>query len=133
MTPKPIITPRGTVSVNKAGKAELKWNTTFKDTWTKKFTKVQIYIDSEVLRLSEPYIPLKTGMLILSGILATRPGEGRVGWIAPYARKQYYMKRPVGTPTGPLRGPYWFFRMKATHLPAIYNGAKKIMKQESGQ
>jgi len=71
-------------------------------------------------------------MMILSGILATVPGEGKVGWIAPYSRYQYYLKRPVGTPTGPLRGPYWFARMKAAHGKSILQGAKRIMNGLAG-
>ena len=36
--------------------------------------RVQQFVDSEVLRLTAPYIPFKTGMLIKSGTLGTVVG-----------------------------------------------------------
>lgn len=123
---KKIETPRGVVVVGKGGKAKLEWNTNFGRKWTKRYSEAQVFVDSEVLRLSEPYTPLLTGMLIKSGTLGTEIGSGTVQWIAPYSRKQYYLKRKVGTQTGPLRGPFWFARMKVVHVNQIIAGAKKI-------
>jgi hypothetical protein len=124
---KPIIeTPRGKVIVGEDGKAVLEWNTNFQPKHQKQFTEAQMFVDSEVLRLSEPYTPLKTSMMIKSGTLGTEIGSGMVQWIAPYSRRQYYMKRKVGTQTGPLRGPYWFERMKKVWGSAIIKGAKEI-------
>ena len=40
--------------------------------------KVQQYIDSEVLRLNEPFVPKDTGELIQSGIKNTEIGSGEV-------------------------------------------------------
>ena len=34
--------------------------------------KAQKFVDSEVLRKSDPYVPLKTGMLRDSGVLGTK-------------------------------------------------------------
>ena len=56
----------------------------------KRLQPVQKYVDSEILRKCDPYIPFKTGMLRDSGILGTKVGSGRIRWLAPYARKQYY-------------------------------------------
>ena len=123
-----IKTPRGSVSIGPNGKAQLVWNTNVGPKWTRRFNKAQVFVDSEVLRLSEPYIPLLTGMLIKSGILGTEPGSGKVKWIAPYAKAQYYSKRKPGSMTGPLRGPYWFRRMKEVHWKKIVDGAKRLMK-----
>lgn len=123
-----IKTPRGSVVVGPNGKAQLVWNTNVGPKWTRRFNKAQVFVDSEVLRLSEPYIPLLTGMLIKSGILGTEPGSGKVKWIAPYAKAQYYSKRKPGSMTGPLRGPYWFRRMKEVHWKKIVDGAKRLMK-----
>jgi hypothetical protein len=133
MTQQDIVTPRGTIKVGPNGKAGLEWNTNFAPKWGKKFKAVQVYVDSEVLRLSEPMVPLRTGMLVMSGILGTVPGEGKVKYIAPYAKAQYYSKRSIGSQTGPLRGPYWFQRMKETFKGVILAGAKKIMKNEAGK
>lgn len=91
--------------------------------------KVQKYIDSEVLRLSEPYVPKLTGALIKSGTTQTKIGTGRVVYKTPYARRQYYEnagRGKEGTSNGGRRGKYWFERMKANHLEGILNGAAKI-------
>lgn len=124
---KPIIeTPRGAVVVNDAGRAELRWNTNFRPKWQANYSAAQVFVDSEVLRLSEPYIPLLTGALIKSGQLGTDVGSGTVAWIVPYARRQYYSARRPGSQTGPLRGPFWFERMKASFKNQIVSGARKI-------
>mgnify|MGYP000982425627 FL=1 len=122
-----IETPRGAVVLNAEGKAELKWNTNFGSKKTEQFTTAQKFIDSEVLRYSEPFIPLLTGTLIKTGILGTVIGSGTVSWIAPYAKRQYYRGRRPGTQqAGPLRGRFWFERMKAVRGETIVKGAKKI-------
>jgi len=124
--PEPIKTPRGAVFVNSGSKAELKWNTNFSRKWNGQYTRAQRFVDSEILRLSEPFVPLQTGMLIKSGILGTDVGSGKVQWIAPYARAQYYGKRKPGSETGPLRGPQWFERMKAQYKQVILDGARRL-------
>ena len=121
-----ITTSRGSIKTNKYGKAELTWNVGFQPKWQKQYTKAQKFVDSEILRLSEPYTPLLTGTLIKSGILGTEVGSGTIKWIAPYARTQYYLTKQPGSATGPLRGPYWFERMKQAHGPKILEGAKQL-------
>jgi hypothetical protein len=124
---KPVIkTPRGTVFIAKNGKAVLEWNTNFRPKWQRRYSAAQKFVDSEVLRRSEKYTPLLTSMLIKSGTLGTAIGSGLVQWIAPYARRQYYSPRAPGSQTGPLRGPFWFARMKAVSGRSIISGAKKI-------
>lgn len=123
----PVIeTPRGEIFLNKKGtKAKLVWNTNFQPKWQESYSRAQKFVDSEVLRLSEPYIPLQTGMLVKSGILGTEIGSGMVEWIAPYAKPQYYSPRKPGSETGPLRGPHWFERMKAVERRNIIDGARR--------
>jgi len=123
-----IKTPRGSVVIGPNGKAELMWNTNFAPRWSRRFNKAQVFVDSEVLRLSEPYTPLLTGMLIKSATLGTEVGSGKVKWIAPYSRAQYYSKRKPGSQTGPQRGPYWFRRMKEVYWKKIVDGAKRLMQ-----
>lgn len=125
MTAPKIITPRGMIYQTANAKAKLEWNTTFQR-WQRNYSAAQSFVDSEVLRLSEPYIPLLTSMLIKSGILGTFIGSGLVQWIAPYAKAQYYSKRKPGRQTGPLRGPLWFERMKAVNRNRIVGGARRI-------
>ena len=133
MARKPIRieTPRGVVYHDENMKAVLEWNTNFQPKWQKRYSEAQKFVDSEVLRLCEPYTPLLTGMLIKSGTLGTDIGSGTVQWIAPYARYQYYLKRKTKSETGPLRGSLWFERMKATHKRKILSGARRIMRGES--
>ena len=134
-----ITTPRGCVYHTKSGKAVLKWNPDFSRKWNNKYTNAQKFVDSEVLRLSDKYIPFKTGFLKKSGILGTDIGSGTVEWIAPYARYLYYGKVMVGKAPkkvtdidlvyigGPQRGSFWFERMKIDHKQEIINGAKRRM------
>jgi hypothetical protein len=121
-----IETPRGTIIVNSKGEAELKWSTTFRQKWQKRYSAAQEHVDHEVLRLSEQYVPKRTGMLILSGVLGTFVGSGEVAWIAPYAKAQYYSSRKPGSQKGPLRGPYWFQRGKAVWGRKLIADARRI-------
>ncbi|MDD2921471.1 MAG: hypothetical protein PHQ36_04225 [Anaerolineales bacterium] len=125
MTKPRIDTPRGSVFIGKNGKAKLEFNTNFQRKWQGNYSAAQAFVDSEVLRLSEPFTPLLTSMLIKSGILGTDIGSGTVEWIAPYAKAQYYRPR-IGTQTGALRGGFWFERMKAIHRNRIIEGARRI-------
>lgn len=123
-----IETPRGQVVriKNKAGNvsAQLTWNEGFGPEKTRDFFDAQKYVDSEVLRLDAPYMPIQTGMLIKSGQLGTVLGEGEVNYIAPYAGKQYETRQ--SRPYDLHRGGKWFERMKADHKDAILRGAAEI-------
>ena len=120
-----IQTPRGCISTvqTKNGKitARLEWNPGFGPEMSGKLNKAQVFVDSEVLRYSDPYVPMDTGMLKQSGILGTELGSGEVIYNAPYAKKQYYSNRGNG-----MRGKLWFERMKADHKDDILRGAAKI-------
>jgi hypothetical protein len=122
-----IETPRGKVVVSPNGKAALIWSPRLAPKWTRRYSRAQMFVDSEVLRLSEPFTPLLTGTLVRTGILGTDIGSGKVSWIAPYAKRQYYFGRSPGvSQTGPLRGRFWFERMKEVHGQTIVAGAQKI-------
>lgn len=127
-----IETPRGEIIPGKGGKARLVWNTNFQKKWQRQYSAAQKFVDSEVLRLSEPYTPLRTGMLVKSGTLGTDVGSGKVEWIAPYSRSQYYSVRKPGSQTGPNRGPFWFSRMKAVYKDQIVSGARRIAGRGTG-
>lgn len=103
----------------------------FKKNTENNFNKAQKFIDSEVIRLSDPYVPFRTGMLKKSGISGTVIGSGVVEYIAPYAKPQYYTnagrgKEGMNKTTGVkgLRGSYFFERMKADHKGEIEKKAK---------
>lgn len=86
---------------------------------------VQMFIDNEVLRQCNPYVPKDTGELIRSGTAHTKIGSGEVKYRTPYARRWYY--RPAQFTGAPKRGNYWFERMKQNGgLESILKGAKRI-------
>lgn len=127
MTEGPIIkTPRGQIFLDQKGLARLEFNTNFHFRFQRQYTEAQKFLDNEILRQSEPYIPLLTGTLIKTGWLGTDLGSGRVEWIAPYARAQYYSPRKPGSTTGKLRGPFWFERMKKIKGKSMVANARKI-------
>lgn len=112
---------------------------------------VQKFIDSEVIRLMEPYIPMRDGMLVDAATISTVIGSGLVQQNAPHAGFQYYGKVMVGEETGspfarkgekkvvtdkdlvhdksrhPQAGPFWFERMKADKKEQILRGARKVV------
>lgn len=93
--------------------------------------RVQKYIDSECLRLSDPYTPKDNGLLIDSGTINTKIGQGQLIWDTPYARRWYYM--PASFQGAPMRGNYWFDRMKKSGgTRKLINGVNAIMKQGGG-
>lgn len=131
--PHIIKTPRGSIIVNAAGKAELKWNPGFGQAYTRKFGKTQMFIDEKVLRGMEPYTPLRTGMLIKSARLGTTIGSGLIRYLAPYARAQYYGGRLAGSSTtGGLRGRLWFSRWKAEKKDSLMRSVRSFMRSQSG-
>lgn len=81
--------------------------------------RVQQYIDRAVMDFCEPYVPFDTGALKESPRTCSPPGEGRVVYGVPYARRQYFENKGDGG----LRGARWFDRMKADRLGEIVEGA----------
>lgn len=89
----------------------------------RQFQKAQKYVDSEVLRRAEPYVPKDTGRLRRSGYEGTKIGSGTVQYTAPYARIRYFKGRGHG-----LQGKFWFSRMKSDNKKKILDGAKENFK-----
>lgn len=124
MSIEPIRTPRGEVIVVDGTRAELRWFPGMANRWNDRYSAAQQMLDSEILRRTTPYVPLRTSMLIKSGILGTVVGSGEVAWIAPYARKQYY--DTAGTRTyDAKRGGHWFARMMAAEGPALIASVRR--------
>lgn len=91
--------------------------------------KVQKFIDSEVIRCMDSFVPFCSGTLKDSAILGTVIGSGRVKYTAPYARRNYYENAgwgDEGIQRGGRRGRKWFERMKPIYLNKILNGAVKL-------
>lgn len=110
--------------------AKFKWHPGFQAKWDRRLNSAQVWLDNEILKDSDPYVPLRTGTLRNSGTLGTRIGAGQIQYIAPYARRQYYLGRlPGESKTGPLKGRYWFERSKAVNKGKWVRGVKQIMKK----
>lgn len=106
--------------------------------------RIQQYIDHETLRLMAPFTPLNSGTLQRS----VYAENGEIVYTVPYAKFLYYGKAMISPSTGstwarsgeeklltqrslhfkgaPLRGSYWFLRMKAQYSEKILKGAGKL-------
>lgn len=126
-TPKGKLYTHVTASGNNVGQvvAKIEWDPNFGPKRTQHFSRAQKYVDSEILRLSTPFMPIRTGTLIKSGQLGTVIGSGEVRWVAPYAGGQYYNTSKTRT-YDPHRGAFWFERMKAVYKNQIVAGAKRM-------
>ena len=91
--------------------------------------KVQRYIDTEVVRLSDKFVPMRTGTL--KKALGTVYGSGKVKYNVPYAKNQYYHNTghgKGGTENGGTRGRFWFVRMKAAYGKNLAQKVKDLAK-----
>lgn len=94
--------------------------------------RVQQFIDSEVLRLTDKYVPMDIGNLKNSGTRHTIVGSGEVRYRTPYARNMYYGDSYTFQ-GAPMRGARWFERSKADNKDAILRGASRIAGSEVGR
>lgn len=73
---------------------------------------VQAFVDSEIIRLADPYVPFRTGALKDSALINTVIGQGEIVYATPYAKRMYY--HPEYDFNGaPMRGAHWVERMWA--------------------
>lgn len=99
--------------------------------------RVQQFIDSEVLRLTDPYVPMDLaagasgGTLKRSGTQHTKIGSGKAIYRTPYARRLYYNPQ-YNFQGAPMRGGQWFSRMKGDHKDNILRGAAKLAGGRDG-
>lgn len=110
--------PNTTITAKANGvsvKATLKFNSSMPKQRTAQLQRAQAMLDSEVMRVMEPYMPLDTGMMIASMQTATHPGSGEIHVNTPYAAKVNYVTGIMGK-NGPNRGRRFFDRMKADKL-----------------
>lgn len=120
-----IKTPKAQTIVNGSLGATLQWKPEFGSKMSGKFQEAQNYIDHECLQYCEYFIPKDTGALIQSGTIHTQIGSGEVIYRTVYARRWYY--RPASFQEAPIRGNYWFHRMKRSYKKRILTGAGKIL------
>lgn len=100
--------------------------------------KVQKYFASEVVRLSDPYVPMQQGMLKNQRTIA--PDGSEIVYTQPYAHYQYYGEVMAGRApkqyTGrkltyngaPMRGARWTERMLADKQHEIEKNIENYIK-----
>lgn len=98
--------------------------------FNKKYSAAQKFLDSEVLRDSAPYVPMRTGNLMRSGDAGTNIGSGRVEYNAPYSRRMYYgVGFNFSKDKHPQACAQWFEKAKSLKKDAWIKGVNKIMKE----
>lgn len=117
-----IQTPRGAIYTTKTKNgtvtAKLEWTPGYAQKKAKDFTKAQEFVDSECIRYMNPLTPRLTGLLIKSVTLGTVIGSGKILYLAPHARRQYYKHKTKKK---------WFETMKAGHKETIRKGAARFV------
>ena len=104
----------------------------------------QVWLDSEILRSTEPFVPMDQGDLIGSGVRGTVPGSGLIVYNSPYAHYHYVGLVRVGRApkkltdrkmqysqlhqAGQERGSAWFDCSKKVNLAAWIAGVERAMK-----
>ena len=94
-----------------------------------KYARAQKWLDNEVLKDCDPYVPMRTGNLVRSGQRGTQLGSGRVIYNAPYAARCYYGKFNFSKKKHPKATRQWFEKAKAANKSKWVNGAKSMMKE----
>lgn len=96
--------------------------------------RAQVYLASEVKRLSDPYVPMQQGLLKTNAVIAA--DGSTLTYTQPYAHYQYYGEAMAGRAPknytgkaldyhgGPMRGPRWEQRMMADKSKEIVNNLK---------
>ena len=111
-------------------KATLRWSKSMPRERTAQFQQAQAMLDSEVMRVLEPYMPLDTGMMIKSMLTSSHPGSGEIHVNTPYAAKVNYVTGVMGR-NGPNRGRLFFDRMKADKLAYLKAFVAKALGAKS--
>lgn len=89
--------------------------------------RAQKYLDSQVLKDTDKYVPMRTGILAKSGVLGTRIGSGEIEYIAPYAKKLYYgVNIRISKSRHPLACPKWFEQSKAVNKRSWLTEVRRI-------
>ncbi len=103
------------------------FNNRFSDTRSKEIKQAQVIVDNEVIRLSAPYMPFDTGTSQKLFVLRSTPGTGELKTGAPYDKKNYYNPQ-LNFQGAPLRGAFWFERMKTSFKDYIRKQAGKVIR-----
>lgn len=92
------------------------------------YARAQQWLDNEVLKDCDPYVPMRTGNLARSGQRGTRLGSGQVVYNASYAAKCYYGNFKFSKDKHPLACRQWFEKGKASRGKHWISGTQQMMK-----
>ena len=99
--------------------------------------RAQVYLASEVKRLSDPYVPMQSGTLKNTAVVASDGSS--VTYVQPYAHYQYYGKVMAGRAPkqytggdltysgGGMRGAQWDKRMMADKSRELVNNLERFI------
>ena len=91
------------------------------------YKRAQAYLDNAVLKDTDKYVPMRTGILARSGMLGTRIGSGVIEYIAPYAKKLYNgVNIRFSKSRHPLAQAKWFEASKAVNKQSWLTGVRRI-------
>ncbi len=96
-----------------------------------KCMSAQKWLDNEVLKDCDEYVPFRTGNLRNSGIRGTKLGSGKVVYNAPYAASCYYGKKKFLKDKHPKACAQWFEKAKKVNKDKWIAGAEKKVTEES--
>lgn len=95
------------------------------------YQRAQRWLDNEVLKDCDPFVPMRTGNLRNSGIRGTVLGGGKVVYNAPYAAGCYYARNRVfRKDKHPQAQAFWFEAAKKINKKKWCDGASKIIRGE---
>ena len=99
--------------------------------------RAQVYLASEVKRLCDPYVPMQSGVLKNTAVVASDGSS--VTYIQPYAHYQYYGEVMAGRAPkqytgekltysgGGMRGAQWDKRMMADKSRELVNNLERFI------
>lgn len=93
-----------------------------------RYAQAQKMLDNEVIKDTEPYVPMRTGMLARSGQIGSVLGSGKVVYNAPYARRLYYGAHfNFSKDAHPLASAHWFEKSKAVNQKKWLDTVERII------
>lgn len=96
---------------------------------SKNVKKTQLWLDNEVAKDTEPYVPYRKGVTTKSVYPSKNAGKGQLEYNTPYARYLYRgLKMVFNKGTHPKASAQWFEKSKAANKKKWVDGAQKIMK-----
>ena len=90
--------------------------------------RVTTFVGDELLRKSDPYIPLDTSMLRDSGVMHSDRKKSTLIWDVPYAKPQWEHGTGRHNNTTGLRGKKWADRAWIDHKKTILSAANRMTK-----